>query len=50
MFSQMEVENDDYQIKPMNCPFHVLVLSRVETVAHSSAHGAPVRPRARFTR
>merc|ERR1719201_3105390 len=25
MFSQMEVEGDDYQIKPMNCPFHVLV-------------------------
>ena len=24
MFSQMEVEGDDYQIKPMNCPFHVL--------------------------
>jgi threonyl-tRNA synthetase len=25
MFAQMEVEGDDYQIKPMNCPFHVLV-------------------------
>merc|ERR1719502_1189699 len=24
MFSQMQVEGDDYQIKPMNCPFHVL--------------------------
>ena len=24
MFSQMEVEGDEYQIKPMNCPFHVL--------------------------
>merc|ERR1719221_1266431 len=25
MFDQMQVEGDDYQIKPMNCPFHVLV-------------------------
>merc|ERR1712070_1016171 len=25
MFDQMEVENEQYQIKPMNCPFHVLV-------------------------
>ncbi len=25
MFSSMEVETSDYQIKPMNCPFHILV-------------------------
>jgi len=25
MFKPMEVENDDYQIKPMNCPFHCLM-------------------------
>jgi hypothetical protein len=25
MFDQMEVEGDQYQIKPMNCPFHCLV-------------------------
>jgi len=25
MFSSMEVENLDYQIKPMNCPFHILI-------------------------
>jgi len=25
MFDQMQVEGDEYQIKPMNCPFHVLV-------------------------
>jgi threonyl-tRNA synthetase len=25
MFDQMEVENQVYQIKPMNCPFHCLV-------------------------
>merc|ERR1719460_2323997 len=25
MFDQMVVEGDEYQIKPMNCPFHVLV-------------------------
>ena len=24
MFDQMEVEDEQYQIKPMNCPFHVL--------------------------
>lgn len=25
MFDQMDVEEEQYQIKPMNCPFHVLV-------------------------
>ena len=25
MFSCMEVESSDYQVKPMNCPFHILV-------------------------
>jgi threonyl-tRNA synthetase len=25
MFDQMDVENDQYQIKPMNCPFHCLM-------------------------
>jgi threonyl-tRNA synthetase len=25
MFDQMEVENESYQIKPMNCPFHCLM-------------------------
>jgi threonyl-tRNA synthetase len=25
MFDQMDVENEVYQIKPMNCPFHVLM-------------------------
>jgi threonyl-tRNA synthetase len=25
MFQQMEVENEEYQIKPMNCPFHCLM-------------------------
>lgn len=25
MFDQMDVENDMYQLKPMNCPFHCLV-------------------------
>lgn len=25
MFSSMDVENSDYQIKPMNCPFHILI-------------------------
>ncbi len=25
MFQQMEVENEEYQIRPMNCPFHCLM-------------------------
>lgn len=25
MFSPMQIENLDYQIKPMNCPFHILI-------------------------
>ena len=25
MFGQMEVEKDDYQLKPMNCPGHILI-------------------------
>ena len=25
MYDQMEVENEEYQLKPMNCPFHVAV-------------------------
>lgn len=25
MFDQMDVENEEYQLKPMNCPFHVSV-------------------------
>jgi len=25
MFNQMEVENEEYQIRPMNCPFHCLM-------------------------
>ncbi|MCY3624464.1 MAG: threonine--tRNA ligase [Candidatus Dadabacteria bacterium] len=25
MFSCMEVESSDYQVKPMNCPFHILI-------------------------
>ncbi len=25
MYSPMEVENSEYQIKPMNCPFHIMI-------------------------
>jgi threonyl-tRNA synthetase len=25
MFDQMEVEHEEYQLRPMNCPFHVAV-------------------------
>ena len=25
MFSPMEVDNNEYQIKPMNCPFHIMI-------------------------
>merc|ERR1719440_2605100 len=30
MFDQMEVEGDEYQLKPMNCPFHVLVFKDMQ--------------------
>lgn len=25
MYDQMEVEAEEYQLKPMNCPFHIAV-------------------------
>jgi len=25
MFSPMEVDNQEYQVKPMNCPFHIMI-------------------------
>ncbi|KAM7275559.1 hypothetical protein ACFE04_017425 [Oxalis oulophora] len=28
MFDQMEIEDEQYQLRPMNCPFHVLVYKR----------------------
>ena len=31
MFDQMKVEGDEYQIKPMNCPFHVLAFKDAQT-------------------
>jgi len=30
MFDQMEVEGAEYQLKPMNCPFHVLVFKNTQ--------------------
>ncbi|CAH9135655.1 unnamed protein product [Cuscuta epithymum] len=28
MFDQMEIENEIYQLRPMNCPYHILVYKR----------------------
>lgn len=28
MFSSMKVDNVDYQIKPMNCPFHIMIYKK----------------------
>ncbi|XP_031127872.1 threonine--tRNA ligase, chloroplastic/mitochondrial 2 [Ipomoea triloba] len=28
MFDQMEIENEHYQLRPMNCPYHILVYKR----------------------
>ena len=25
MFDQMKVENEEYQLRPMNCPFHIAI-------------------------
>ena len=39
MFDQMEVEGAEYQLKPMNCPFHVLtymVISKQQAASSSS--------------
>ncbi|CAN1288853.1 Threonine--tRNA ligase, chloroplastic/mitochondrial 2 [Linum perenne] len=28
MFDQMDIENEQYQLRPMNCPYHILVYKR----------------------
>jgi len=25
MYSPMEIDNIDYELKPMNCPFHIMI-------------------------
>jgi hypothetical protein len=50
MFDQMDVEDEQYQIKPMNCPFHVLVRARARSREHARPRGrilAAGRSRAR---
>ena len=37
MFDQMEVEGAEYQLKPMNCPFHVLLQGRAALVPRPAA-------------
>ena len=34
MFDQMEVEGAEYQLKPMNCPFHVLMYTEITSRSH----------------
>eukprot|EP00887_Chlorella_sp_A99_P004027 scaffold11.g4027.t1 len=31
MFNQMDVEEEEYQLKPMNCPFHVAIYKQART-------------------
>lgn len=48
MFDQMDVEEEQYQIKPMNCPFHVLVRAR-GLVRAAAPRAAPRASHGSFT-
>ena len=50
MFTPMELDDAEYQLKPMNCPFHILIyrgqaaqLSRPAGAAGRAGHGLPLR-------
>ena len=44
MFTEIEVEKADYQLKPMNCPFHVLIYkSRLRELPCGSPNGTVYR-------
>ena len=50
MFKRMELDDAEYQLKPMNCPFHILIyrdrqrsLSRAARAAGRTRHGVSVR-------
>ena len=49
MFKRMELDDAEYQLKPMNCPFHILIyrdrqrsLSRSAGAAGRTRHGVPL--------
>ena len=42
MFTRMELDDAEYQLKPMNCPFHILIYTRQAAQLSRSA-GAPGR-------
>lgn len=44
MFDQMEVEKDSYQIRPMNCPFHVLIYKVRRACANWAGFAAVDQP------
>lgn len=43
MFDQMEVEGQDYQLRPMNCPFHIAIYN-VRCVREAACCQPHVRP------
>jgi len=50
MYNPMQIDEQDYYIKPMNCPFHILMyrnsLRRLPRPAHAhgrAGHGLPLR-------
>ena len=57
MFKRMELDDAEYQLKPMNCPFHILIyrdqhaeLSRPARAAGRARHGLSVRAFGRHAR
>ena len=40
MFTPMELDDADYRMKPMNCPFHILIYQRLAEVVSRSAGAA----------
>ena len=48
MFTPMELDDAEYRMKPMNCPFHILIYQRLAEVVSRPA-GAPGRARHRLS-
>ena len=51
MFGQMQVEGEQYQLRPMNCPFHIAVfkvrpprMHLVQAVIHPSEASSAEQP------
>ena len=44
MFARMELDDAEYQIKPMNCPFHILIYAPCASERSSDGHPLPTLP------